>query len=38
MKKDKEQTTQKPKEKGQKDRQHNSQEKKDKRTDNTIVK
>ena len=32
------QTTQWPKEKGQKDKQHNGQKKKDKRTDSTIVK
>ena len=34
----KEQTTQWPKEKGQKNRQHNGQKKKDKRTDNTMAK
>jgi hypothetical protein len=32
------QTTQWPKEKGQKDRQHNGQKKKDKRTDSTMAK
>jgi hypothetical protein len=32
------QTIQWPKEKGQKDRQHNGQKKKDKRTDNTMAK